>query len=377
MRIACSSYKLIRIDGEKMKIAYLIHWNEGPESGVFKKICSQVNEWIKLGNEVKLFIYTNRKQNDWALQGNGIHVVTQHYDGWRNRFSQFRKLVLEIEQWNPDIIYHRFDLYYPYLSRLLSKFPTVLEINSNDLAEMRLNPGFRYWYHRLTRKQVLAVSKGYVFVSKELSEESHYSRYAQSKIVIGNGIELDQFQVAVTPTNDQIRVVFIGTPGQAWHGTDKMIRLAKHQPKWVFDMIGLDRNQMSEEDPPENMIFHGKLTKDQYQPIMHQADVAIGSLALHRAMMKEASPLKVREYLAYGLPVILGYQDTDFSDQNSDFILELPNETNNIEPHLEKIQSFSMYWAGKRVQREWVQHLDTKQKESSRVAYMRSIVEKR
>jgi hypothetical protein len=358
-----------------MKIAYLVHWNEGPESGVFKKICSQVSEWMKLGNEVKLFIYTNSKNNDWELHCGQIKIVIRQYGGWRNRFSQFRKLINQTEQWKPDIIYHRFDLYYPFLKRLLRKYPSVLEINSNDLAEMRSSPG-RYLYHLLTRSKVLKVSKGFVFVSKELSEEKHYSRYAKSKIVIGNGIELDKFPLTAIPENERIRMVFIGSPGQTWHGTDKIVWLAKHQPNWTFDMIGIDRLQMVEDAIPANMTFHGKLTKDQYQPIMQQADIAIGSLGLHRKMMKEASPLKVREYLANGIPVILGYRDTDFPDDITPFILELPNESNNIEPHLDKIKKFSTYWTGKRVKREWIQHLDTKQKEVTRIAYMKSIVGK-
>ncbi|MGG1514136.1 hypothetical protein ABE504_01905 [Paenibacillus oryzisoli] len=356
-----------------MKLAYLFHWNEGPESGVFKKICAQVNEWRKLGNEVKLFIFTNRSINDWHLHCDQIEVVMQQYDGWRSRLSQFRMLVAQIEQWSPDAIYHRFDLYYPYLNRLLRKFPSVLEINSNDLTEMKSILGVRYWYHRLTRTRALKVSKGFVFVTKELAEKRHYSRYVKSKIVIGNGIDLEKYPHTESTKNGPTKLVFIGSAGQIWHGIDKIILLAESEPSWKFDMIGTEN--VMKKSPP-NMTFHGKLTKDQYQPILQQADIAIGTLALHRKNMKEASPLKVREYLAYGIPVIVGYQDTDFHD-SPPFILELPNESDNIVPHLDKIREFSMYWTGKRVPRESVQHLDTKQKEAIRIAYMKSIAEKR
>ncbi|MDR6553877.1 glycosyltransferase [Paenibacillus qinlingensis] len=356
-----------------MKLAYLIHWNEGPESGVFKKICSQVNEWRKMGNEIKLFIFTNRSNIDWSLHCDQIEVILQQYDGWRSRLTRFRTLVTQIEQWNPDTIYHRFDLYYPHLNRLLRKYPSVLEINSNDLTEMRSLLGVRYWYHLLTRTRALKVSKGFVFVTKELSEKKHYSRYVKSKIIIGNGIELEKYPPSINTENKSIRLVFIGSAGQTWHGIDKIILLAKRQPNWQFDMIGTD---VIKQEIPSNMIFHGKLTRDQYQPIIQQADIAIGTLALHRKNMKEASPLKVREYLAYGIPVIVGYHDTDFQD-NPPFILELPNEANNIVPYLDKITEFSTYWAGKRVSREWVQHLDTKQKEAIRISYMTSIVENR
>ena len=42
--------------------------------------------------------------------------------------------------------------------------------------------------------------------------------------------------------------------------------------------------------------------------------------------MQEACPLKVRDYLAAGLPVILPYSDTAFLGRRSpDWVLEIPN----------------------------------------------------
>ena len=38
---------------------------------------------------------------------------------------------------------------------------------------------------------------------------------------------------------------------------------------------------------------------------------------MHRAGLDEASPLKVREYLAHGLPVVLAFDDTDFHGRHS------------------------------------------------------------
>lgn len=358
-----------------MKIAYVIHWNEGPESGVYKKIISQANEWSRLGNSVALLILTRVRNRNWEIQAQNIAVFVESYDDASSRLFGWSKLVSRAKEWQPDVVYHRFDLYYPSLNRLLRQFPSVLEINSNDLPEMRLqNNKLRYWYHRLTRKRVLKAANGVVFVSRELSEAIQYRRYAASRIVIGNGIALEDYSESDEPQSGTTRLVFIGSPGQAWHGLDKILLLAHRNPDWIFELIGVhpgDSPQGSQQDYP-NVIFHGRLTREQYHPIMQRANVALGSLAMHRTFIEEASPLKVREYLAYGIPVIIGYRDTDFPENNS-FILELPNEHDNVEPHLEKIRSFVRENRGKRVPRAAIAHLDTRSKENVRVGYMRQL----
>ena len=52
---------------------------------------------------------------------------------------------------------------------------------------------------------------------------------------------------------------------------------------------------------------------------------------MHRKKQEEASPLKVREYIALGLPVILPYKDTAFIDGCPDWVLELPNAPSTFE----------------------------------------------
>lgn len=56
---------------------------------------------------------------------------------------------------------------------------------------------------------------------------------------------------------------------------------------------------------------------------MRNCQVCIGTLALHRKNMTEASPLKTREYLAHGFPVIIGYKDTAFYNQNQIMFVKL------------------------------------------------------
>ena len=134
--------------------------------------------------------------------------------------------------------------------------------------------------------------------------------------VISNGIDLSAFQPLDAPNNETPRLVFIGTPGYSWHGVDKLVELARTFPDLHIDIVGYD--QLPEHEPlPPNLTLHGYLNADGYRKVMAGCDLAISTLALYRKGMEEACPLKTRECLAYGLPMVLPYVDTDLKDLNA------------------------------------------------------------
>ena len=399
-----------------MKIAYLIHWNEGPEIGVCKKIISQALAWQALGQDTALFLFSRGTAAAWTeAETGGLPVFRETYRGRLSRTSRFKALTARVRAWEPDVVYHRFDLYYPSLPRLLRDYPSVLEINTNDVAELALEGSglrLRRIYHLLTRRLVLGAAGGFVFVSGELAEANGFRRYAKNYAVIGNGIPWEQFSggreggVAVSGggatsgggedardsaaatasaaaaarmgEGSAVRLVFLGSPGQAWQGLDEIARLAEAKPDWRFDVIGPERGELEAAGllSPPNMTFHGQLTRERYQPLLDRADLAIGTLALYRKGMEEASPLKVREYLANGLPVIAAYRETDFPEPEP-FFLQLPCEPESAVRHLSAVERFARDWRGRRVERGHVRHLDVAVKEAERVGYMRQIAGKR
>ena len=69
------------------------------------------------------------------------------------------------------------------------------------------------------------------------------------------------------------------------------------------------------------------LEKNEFLDIFKTAVAGIGSAGLYEKQMNEACAIKVREYLAAGLPVIIPYKDTAFVDNNlPEWVLELPNQ---------------------------------------------------
>jgi len=250
----------------------------------------------------------------------------------------------------------------------------VLEVNTNDLEEyaLQLDP-IRFLYHRLTRGLLLKSVRGIVFVTGELQRLPAFDRWGKASIVIGNGVALDRFERAPAPARGRPRLVFAGEPGLPWHGVDKIVELARREPGWDFDIVGLQPGAVDYDlcNVP-NLSFHGYLTGEEYQAVMARADVGIGTLALHRNRMNEACSLKVRDYLAIGLPVIIGHEDPDL-DPDSWFVLRLSNTPDNVVTEAQRIREFVDRVKGRRVAREEVAHLDTTVKERHRLEFITRI----
>src|SRR5581483_6100961 len=146
--------------------------------------------------------------------------------------------------------------------------------------------------------------------------------------------------------------------------------LAEREPAWRFDLVGAELPGV-----PPNVTCHGYLGEEAYRAILARADVGVGTLALHRLGMNEACPLKVRRYLAHGLPVILGHEDTDFIGADPWFLLRLPNTEENVRANLDRIRSFVERVRGRRVPRAEVEpRLGLAGKERQRLAYLAEVI---
>jgi glycosyltransferase involved in cell wall biosynthesis len=245
--------------------------------------------------------------------------------------------------------------------------------NTDDMHEYALDRRYRYWYNRLTRGRLLSHGRGMVYVSGDFAKLPHFDRFAKPNVVIGNGIDLSLYEPLPLPTNQKPHLVYIGSPHQTWHGLDKIMKLAEACPDWQFDIIGSQADELGHRLPP-NVQMHGFLARRDYEPLFAQADVALGTLALHRNGFNEASPLKNGEYLAFGLPLIIAHNETNFLQPPS-FILQIPNTPDNIRTHLNDIRQFVHAMRGVRVPRSEIAHLDVHQKEQQRLAFFRQMVE--
>jgi glycosyltransferase involved in cell wall biosynthesis len=357
-----------------MRIAYYFGASDNANSGVFKKIVSQTRQWIEKGNDVGLFsISSVDTREDWTSHlHKNIHFEQVVYKRFRDQIHLIPYLTQKLLRWKPDIVYIRYMIYHFIYNYMIYKKPVVVEINTNDLEEAK-KASFRYYqYLRFTRGLWLKYVAGMVFVSNEVKENPDFRYFQVPKTTIANGIDLSLYNTMPTPTNEHPRILFIGSPGMLWHGTDKIIRMAIEFPNWHFDLIGPSQSEF--QTIPPNVVLHGILSKNAYMPLVAQADAAISSLGLHRINIHENSPLKMSEYLAWGLPVIAGYKDTNFM-QGADFILELPATESNVLDNLSRIRDFVMAVKGTRVPRGAIQHIDSAVKESERLKFFQTVLQ--
>ncbi len=369
-----------------MRIAYTYLGAPPRIDGVIKKILDQVSVWSRMKHEVCLFLLVNcdgplppefeeflKNFPQITVRRAGLFDIRWPLRTLKSRAGALRELSSEIQKFAPDVIYRRFGTHYPSVDRLAKKFPLILEVQSNDLMELRKTLStYKYLYRRLTREKLLHLAKGAVYITHELSRISYLNTGGGQKFVLGDGIQFQRISSLAISANAQPypRLFFMGTPDSPWHGLDKLLELAQHRPQWKFDIVGTSKEYLKTlKGTFENVEFHGFLGERQYNQILACADVAISSLALDRIPMKESSPLKTREYLASGIPTILGYKDTDFSGQE-DFVLQLPAGEANVREALAAIDKFVLGWMGRRVPRDQVKHLDSEFKESLRLNFL-------
>lgn len=348
-----------------MRIAYIAHMNTSPEDGVVKKVTDHIQQWIRAGHTVQLFVVSRTGVICAALQAFNprVYISTRHY----HALGRLTRLGFDVSRWQPDIVYGRVGLFLPYMLFLPRKAPFVIEVNSNHLVEYKVTETKRsYQYYVLTRNLMLNRAAGFICVAHYL--DKLYQSYKKPTIVISNGIDLAKYSVLPVSQEKIPHLIYVGSH-QPWQGVEQMFALANRFPTWHFDLVGINGEGLP---VPPNVICYGFMSFKQYQPLMARAHVAIGSLATSVRGTPESSLLKVREYLANGLPIILPAPDTDFIEPVS-FIYKSSSEFNSEDNYV-GLSNFVQAWLGQRVPRESIMHIDAGKKEASRLAFFEQVL---
>jgi len=310
-----------------MKIAYVAHVG-ARSNGVIAKTHSQVEIWQQMGHNARLFCVSEA-----SPPGDPAYFHWKHC----NLLNPLKPLLDDLDAFAPNLVYWRPNNATLHTLCMMRRFAPriVIEVNSNYRIEGReyarkrgTFSELRTYYQNLFAESLITPRiAGYVCVTHELAALPDFSGQ-KNRITIPNGILLKNTVIHKQPQGEgPIRLLFMGSPGQSWHGVDVLPELAKKMgTDFHVHVIGPRADQMGAAVLPENMTLHGYLDKADYLPLLAQMHVGIGSMAFYRNKMLEACPLKVREYIASGLPVILPYTDTAFRDECPDWVLRLPNE---------------------------------------------------
>jgi glycosyltransferase involved in cell wall biosynthesis len=347
------------------KIAYVLVCYNAANSGVYKKILDQVTAWKRAGYIVQLFVITD-EHSKTLWQKIDSSVTTLIDSNFAAKLLNRMKILLLAAKSQPSLIYLRdnFPIWIPKTS-----IPIVIEIQSLVGQELKLRSRNKYQMFGVLKKIIYSRVTGAVYVTEELMTKNEFQLKSQiPKIAIGNGIDLSRIERLSRRTQVKPALFFVGSPNQPWHGVQELVEFGKLNAAIEIHIVGTDGV-----DSEPNIFFHGTLSADQYRTLASRCQAGIGSLNLSKNNMREASPLKVREYLALGLPVILKYKDTDLSS-GEDYILELPADQQPLSDFSLEIYSFLQKWSAERVPRKRIQHLDVSAKEKIRIGFFEEIL---
>jgi len=367
-----------------MRIAYVsLHWPRLASSSIGKKVIMQTAAWRKAGHEVKFFSHMHSLPDQEGLL-DGTYQIYEVKNGLLgglrteiNRINAAARLIQRVAEWRPDIIYMRWAMYVFPIQHLFRIAPLVVEINTNDINEHRLLGVFYGLYNQLTRGVLLGGASGHIFANSGMMGTSEFNNFHKPGIILTNGINLNSTPQYPAPNNTPPHLIFIGTPGMAWHGLDKLVELARTFPDLIIDIVGMSEIE-GISDLPANLILHGYLSGAAYETMLANADAAIGTLSLHVKGMDEVAPLKIRDCSARGIPCILPYRDIDFDGLDSHLFLQIPNRVDSIKTHGQAVHDFVIQARGKRVPRELIAgRIDSSIKEKQRLDFFRKIIENR
>jgi glycosyltransferase involved in cell wall biosynthesis len=250
---------------------------------------------------------------------------------------------LKVRKWQAKKInellkkYHRIVIRYPLYDPVLHLFlkhkkRLITEHHTKELEELKLTGDKRYWMEKTLGNRWIKNFGGLIAVSNEIIDyEISRSGFNGSTAFIPNSIpHLYTVDDSVDNSN-QLNLIMVAN-FRPWHGLETIIKgLKKYNnlsDQFKIHLVGeIPEHQKTILQNFKNVVLHGHLNYDQIENLYKHMHIGIGGYNLISNNMKEATALKVREYFANGLKVIMGYCDPAFP---KDFPLILQSENFDI-----------------------------------------------
>jgi hypothetical protein len=322
--------------------------------GVEQKIIAQYDALSYLWPKTMLYLISS-SQPGISLESEiqkrtGIHILINSSKKKKNPFSRrkekFDLIYKVLLDYNPNetICYFRYPnadfLFLQFLKK--SKYFKIITEHQeieNTFSKGIFNGNYmRNMFELLWGKSVRSYITGFVGVTPEITEYELSVAGSQKKFYFtnGNGIDVSKYPVRKPEllNSNEIKILFVGA-GYRSHGLHRLLmsiaEYYKNQTKQAYSIklkIAGDSNEMRWNKKLaeslkilDNVDFFGNCTGLKLNDLYNWADVAVGSLGLHRIGLNYSSTLKAREYYSRGIPFFWSTVDKDLPEQNK-FVLQ-------------------------------------------------------
>ena len=210
--------------------------------------------------------------------------------------------------------YYVHDLYQLAFVKRCKK-PVYFVHHTLEVPELALPGGVSGWVRAtletLIGKPTIAKAAGIIGVTQEIVDYELARAGAPDKpqYVYPNGIVFKERELVDRRSVDIPEFLFVANFAP-WHGLDRLLNaVAQTKEQFVLHLVGKIPEFLLPFTNDPRIKVHGALNHEQITVLSEQCWVGLASFALDRKKMKQACPLKVREYLMLGLPVYGDYED--------------------------------------------------------------------
>lgn len=338
-----------------MRILFVSALDHASESsvGVAAKLESQARACSALGHTV--FV-----SKDYGLQtrifrdGHREPIEVRTHLRKFSRSAKYRFLGHWIRRNRIDAAIVRFDHFDPAFCRFSKQMkeneivvalelPTFPFDSERALRHEKLLSGRRYAKYLLHRAFV-KVENGYIrHADRYIDYTISYLDVAQiwdcPNITFDNGIDAATIPLKAPKSDDTTVNLLCVAKFAPHHGVDRLLRgLAEYNGardvRVVLAGSGIESpnlmNLAKDLGLDSRVRFEGTVLGDQLNRLFDSANVAVGSLGLHRIGISQGSTMKSREYCARGIPFVYAFSEKGF-DGSEDFTLLLPSTNDPVE----------------------------------------------
>ncbi|MFQ9311503.1 MAG: glycosyltransferase [Paraclostridium sordellii] len=324
-----------------MRLLYIAKIDEkySLDFGVSKKIKGQIRAFQELGYEID---YLRMQDKFIIFNEDRLDKIKYRYFAYK----EFYKVIKEQKRLKYDFVYLRYargDIYF---------YKTIKMFNELSIKVITEIPTYPY-ENRLIGDGVKDTISGWVdmYLATKLKKyvyrisvtNTHEYIYGIKTVNINNGIDLKELPIIKKQKKQNECINMIGIANLAkWHGYDRVIYglseyyKNKNQAKDVnFYIIGDGSekenliNITKQLNIKDKVHFLGGKSGKELDDIFNIMDIGISSLALFRAGGGH-DPIKSKEFLGRGIPVVLGYEDK-LIDMNLPYVLKVDENESYVD----------------------------------------------
>lgn len=209
---------------------------------------------------------------------------------------------------------------------LLGKRTFIFEHNTKELNELRLRAEGSYWFRHLYRMEkrygtsLRNKASSLVAVTSDFLE---YQRQTYGNNILGkvisNGYSVTGSEGRVLKNRTGVHFMMLIGSYAEWHGLEIFVNALRltNTDRYSLHVVGSVPDDIAARISKYglNIVFHGKQDVEYRLRIAGECHIGVGALGLARLDVQKGSSLKVREYLAWGMPVIVSVDDEDLHDE--------------------------------------------------------------